>query len=349
MLLCTVLPCLRFYYACCIVPSCTADELQSWLRACNSDPALRSYLASTGASSNLPASLQDLQPHVVDALRETVALAQSHSTSRGGRGAADGRRSAQRSNKSAQQQVAQDLIGDAEGRSSVLTMNAGDGEGWWLQDYTHLDTVSDTDACVGHWVGGCLVQDLNECLTGCGVVDARAHKRAYLTVPGSNKSLDLNCTAEQRTHYHKTVDQTCQHHATSSVCASTYSLRPMLCLCCPVPILVCCSCCHASAVCWVTACSLRSHVLLQGGERHGVRKPTSSTSATSSQHAMAAAVEAAAAAAVAARAMKLSAGVPSGCCLMKDTMACQQLTWCHQVPLLLLLLLVLSQLTHQRA
>jgi hypothetical protein len=92
---------------------------------------------------------------LVDTLRETVALAQSNvsnaskvssvsSVASRGQGAADSRQSS----NSAQQQVAQELHMEGDGRSSVLSMDAGGAGGWWLQEFTHMDTVSD------NWIGG---------------------------------------------------------------------------------------------------------------------------------------------------------------------------------------------------
>lgn len=108
---------------------CTG-ELQSWLDLCRQDPALQSYLLSSGGLQQLPTDLSGLPPHQVDALRETVAVAQAN---KGGAGLGPSR---------SRQQGAADsgVVGEGggeEGRSAT-------SDDSWLQDFTELNVVGVT-------------------------------------------------------------------------------------------------------------------------------------------------------------------------------------------------------------
>lgn len=61
-----------------LLDSCHTDELQSWLDLCRQDPLVRSYLEASGGLKQLPKDVSCLQPHQLDALRETVAVAQAN-------------------------------------------------------------------------------------------------------------------------------------------------------------------------------------------------------------------------------------------------------------------------------
>lgn len=105
---------------------CT-DELQSWLDLCRQDPALQSYLLASGGLQQLPTDLSGLQPHQLDSLRETVAVAQAN---KGGAGLGPSRG---RQQGAADSGVAGEG-GEEEGRSAT-------SDDSWLQDYTELNVV----------------------------------------------------------------------------------------------------------------------------------------------------------------------------------------------------------------
>ena len=124
-----------------------AGELQSWLDRCRSDPALNTYLSSTGALQQLPADVNHLQPHTLDALRQSVALSTTITNT-------NTNTSSSRSSSSSRRGAAAAAAAAAAGggvRSGVQGGDQGVGVGQqvvsgaddaWLQDYTHMHLVS---------------------------------------------------------------------------------------------------------------------------------------------------------------------------------------------------------------
>jgi hypothetical protein len=80
----------------------------------------------------MPADANNLQPHQVDALRETIAVAQANRSQPGVRAAE-------------QQQAGQQRAGGAgssSSSSSSMALGRQSGSQQWLQDYTDMSTVS---------------------------------------------------------------------------------------------------------------------------------------------------------------------------------------------------------------
>lgn len=115
-------------FHCHVSPFARAGEVQSWLDLCQQDATLRSYLDASGALQQLPTDIADLQPHQLDALRETVAVAQANKDVPGARPVRQG--------AGAQQKA----VGAAGGNSNELGRQSESQE--WLQDYTDMSTVS---------------------------------------------------------------------------------------------------------------------------------------------------------------------------------------------------------------